>query len=47
MLPSLVIYIYILPFFFFFFFFFPTATTLLMCFDMKTTLRQVVYIGVR
>ena len=45
MLPSLVIYIYILPFFFFFFF--PTATTMLMCFDMKTTLRQVVYIGVR
>ena len=45
MLPSLVIHIYILPFFFFFFF--PTATTMLMCFDMKTTLRQVVYIGVR
>ena len=46
MLPSLVIYIYILPFFFFFFFL-QTATTILMCFDMKTTLRQVVYIGVR
>ena len=43
MSPSLVIYIHILPLFFFF----PTATTILMCFDMKTTLRQVVYIGVR
>ena len=44
MSPSLVIYIYILPLFFFFF---SNGNDDIDVFDMKTTLRQVVYIGVR
>ena len=47
MLSSLVINMNLFPFFFLFVFLFPTATTLLMCFIMNTTLRQVVYSSIR
>ena len=40
MISSLVINVYVLPFF-------PTATTILMCFIMKITSRQVVYSSAR
>ena len=46
MLSSLVINMNLFPFFLYLFLF-PTATTLLMCFIMNTTLRQVVCSSIR